>query len=78
MFPTETKKLAYAPRGAALVREAIDATDLPVFPIGGIDANRLPARVAAGARRACVSRAILAAADPRAAAEALRRALTRF
>ncbi|MEM8883112.1 MAG: thiamine phosphate synthase [Planctomycetota bacterium] len=78
MYPTETKALTYEPRGAALVREAIDATDLPVFPIGGIDAERLPALVEAGARRACVSRAILGADDPQAAAEALRRALTRF
>jgi thiamine-phosphate pyrophosphorylase len=72
MFPTETKRLKRAPRGADLLREALRATDLPVFPIGGITAANAPALVAAGATRLAVSAAICAAADPRAAAAALR------
>jgi thiamine-phosphate pyrophosphorylase len=44
----------------------------PWFAIGGIDATTLPAVVAAGARRIVVVRAITEAADPEAAARALR------
>jgi thiamine-phosphate pyrophosphorylase len=50
-------------------------TDKPWFAIGGIDADRLPDVLAAGARRIVVVRAITAAADPRAAAQRLRSAL---
>ena len=47
----------------------------PWFAIGGIDAERLPEVVAAGATRVAVVRAITTAADPRAAAAALKDAL---
>jgi thiamine-phosphate pyrophosphorylase len=50
---------------------------LPWFAIGGIDATNVEAVVAAGARRIVVVRAIAEAADPEAAAVALRAALTR-
>jgi thiamine-phosphate pyrophosphorylase len=72
MFPTGTKRLSRAPRGAALLREALGATTLPVFPIGGITAANAPELIAAGATRLAVSSAICAARDPRAAAMALR------
>ena len=71
MFATETKALARAPGGAALVRAVAGATELPVFPVGGIDASNAPELIAAGATRLAVSAAICAAADPRAAAQAL-------
>jgi thiamine-phosphate pyrophosphorylase len=71
MFPTGTKTLARTPRGAALVREALGATALPLFPIGGITAANAPALIAAGATRLAVSSAICAARDPRAAAAEL-------
>ncbi|RHW89889.1 thiamine phosphate synthase, partial [Mycobacterium tuberculosis] len=48
----------------------------PWFAIGGINAQRLPAVLDAGARRIVVVRAITSADDPRAAAEQLRSALT--
>ena len=48
----------------------------PWFAIGGIDAQRLPEVLAAGARRIVVVRAITAADDPRAAAQQLKAALT--
>ncbi|ORV88418.1 thiamine-phosphate diphosphorylase [Mycobacterium interjectum] len=74
-WPTPTKPGRPAP-GLALVRAAAAlATDKPWFAIGGIDAERLPDVLAAGARRVVVVRAITAAADPRAAAERLRSAL---
>jgi thiamine-phosphate pyrophosphorylase len=74
-WPTPTKPGRPAP-GLQLVRTAADlAGDKPWFAIGGIDAGRLPAVLAAGARRIVVVRAITTAEDPRAAAEQLSSAL---
>ncbi|WP_077099831.1 thiamine phosphate synthase [Mycobacterium terramassiliense] len=74
-WPTPTKPGRPAP-GLGLVQAAAAlATDTPWFAIGGIDAERLPDVLDAGARRIVVVRAITAAADPRAAAERLRSAL---
>ena len=70
-WPTPTKPGRPAP-GLPLVRAAADlAPDKPWFAIGGIDADRLPEVLAAGARRIVVVRAITGAEDPRAAAEQL-------
>ena len=78
-WPTPTKPDREAP-GLPLVRVAagLDAEhggDKPWFAIGGIDAQRLPEVLDAGARRIVVVRAITAAADPRAAAQRLSSAL---
>jgi thiamine-phosphate pyrophosphorylase len=74
-WPTPTKPGRRAP-GLRLVRAAAElGGDKPWFAIGGIDAQRLPDVLAAGARRIVVVRAITAAEDPRAAAERLRSAL---
>lgn len=74
-WPTPTKPGRAAP-GLELVRAAAAlGTDKPWFAIGGIDAQRLPEVLEAGARRIVVVRAITAAADPRAAAEKLTSAL---
>lgn len=74
-WPTPTKPGRPAP-GLGLVRAAADfATDKPWFAIGGIDEQRLPEVLDAGARRIVVVRAITAAADPRAAAQRLSSAL---
>ena len=70
-WPTPTKPGRPAP-GLGLVREvAALNTDKPWFAIGGIDVQRLPDVLDAGARRVVVVRAITAADDPRAAAEQL-------
>lgn len=70
-WPTPTKPGRPAP-GLDLVRHAARlGTDKPWFAIGGIDADRLPQVLAAGARRIVVVRAITAAEDPRAAAAEL-------
>jgi thiamine-phosphate pyrophosphorylase len=61
--------------GLELVRHAAERATVPFFAIGGIDAANVGAVVAAGARRIAVVRAIAEAADPRAAAAALRAAL---
>jgi thiamine-phosphate pyrophosphorylase len=74
-WPTPTKPGRTAP-GLALVRAAAElACDKPWFAIGGIDVDRLPEVLDAGARRIVVVRAIVGAEDPRAAAEQLSSAL---
>ena len=71
-WPTPTKPGRPAP-GLDLVRATAElATDKPWFAIGGIDEQRLPEVLAAGARRIVVVRAITGADDPRAAAQRLK------
>lgn len=71
-WPTPTKPGRPAP-GLDLVRTVAGrAPRRPWFAIGGIDAERLDAVLAAGATRIVVVRAITEADDPRAAAAALR------
>ncbi|MGY4100185.1 thiamine phosphate synthase [Nocardia sp. R16R-3T] len=62
--------------GLDLVRSTADAHPTrPWFAIGGIDAERLPEVLAAGAERIVVVRAITEARDPEAAARHLKTAL---
>lgn len=71
-WPTPTKPGRTAP-GLDLVRQTAElATDKPWFAIGGIDEQRLPEVLAAGARRIVVVRAITGADDPKAAAQRLK------
>jgi len=75
-WPTPTKPGRPA-AGLGLVRSAAESgTDKPWFAIGGIDGERLPEVLDAGARRVVVVRAITDADDPTAAAAALKAALT--
>lgn len=60
--------------GLELVSHAAEHATRPFFAIGGIDPSNAEQVVRAGARRLAVVRAIRDAADPTAAAEALRRA----
>ncbi len=60
--------------GLELVSHAAEHAERPFFGIGGVDAANAEQAVRAGARRLCAVRAIRDAADPAAAAEALRRA----
>ena len=62
--------------GLELVRFAGAHAPVPFFAIGGIDASNVDAVVEAGARRIAVVRAIADADDPRAAAAALRAAVS--
>jgi thiamine-phosphate pyrophosphorylase len=78
-WPTPTKPGRPAP-GLDLVRAttelaseaAASGSVKPWFAIGGIDEQRLPEVLAAGARRIVVVRAITGADDPRAAAQRLK------
>jgi thiamine-phosphate pyrophosphorylase len=75
-WPTPTKPGREAP-GLELLHFAADQRpDKPWFAIGGIDAERLPQVLGAGAGRVAVVRAITAAQDPQAAAAELLAALT--
>ncbi|MEW5809582.1 MAG: thiamine phosphate synthase [Actinomycetota bacterium] len=75
-WPTPTKPGRPAP-GLDLVRATAALNPAkPWFAIGGIDADRLPEVLDAGARRIVVVRAITAADDPRAASAALKAALS--
>ncbi|MGU3501386.1 thiamine phosphate synthase [Mycobacterium sp. C31M] len=74
-WPTPTKPGRPAP-GLELVRYAAAlAPAKPWFAIGGIDMERLPEVLDAGARRIVVVRAITEAEDPEAAARALKAAI---
>ena len=59
--------------GLELISHAAAHAAHPFFAIGGVDADNAAQVVEAGATRLCVVRAIRDAADPSAAAEALRR-----
>ena len=63
--------------GLDYVRYATAHAREPWFAIGGIDLERAPAVVAAGATRLCVLRAIRDAGDPEAVARALRALLAK-
>ena len=73
-FPTITKGYDHGQPAGALAA-VVRASPVPVFAIGGIDAGNLPQVLAAGCRRVAVSRAILRAPDPGAAARRLRQLL---
>lgn len=74
-WPTPTKPGRPAPGLGLVAHTAGLGTDRPWFAIGGIDTERLPDVLAAGATRIVVVRAITEAADPTAAASAFRAAL---
>jgi thiamine-phosphate pyrophosphorylase len=76
-FPTATKGYEHG-KSSDEIEAAVAAARalaMPLFAIGGITAERLPGLRVIGVDRIAVSSAILAADDPRAAAQALRRML---
>lgn len=75
VFASPTKADATPPLGLAGFRAVASRLGVPVVAIGGIDAGNAGALVAAGADGVAVVSAICAAADPQAAAAALRRAI---
>ncbi len=74
MFETTTKD-AGPIAGADLLREASEQFELPIVPIGGINAENVQQLVDAGAKRVAVCSAVCSAKDPAAAAEAIRKKL---
>ena len=62
--------------GEELVSYAAAHSNLPVFAIGGINASNIGSVIAAGARRACVVRALTESSDPGGVATRLKRELS--
>jgi thiamine-phosphate pyrophosphorylase len=75
-WPTPTKPGRPAPGLGLVEHTAAIGTDRPWFAIGGIDADRLDAVLAAGATRIVVVRAITHADNPTEAAAALKARLS--
>jgi len=72
--PTPTKP-GRPGTGLGYVTLASERSSVPVFVTGGVTPERVPALAAAGARHFVVVRYLTQAADPRAAAQALRAAI---
>jgi thiamine-phosphate pyrophosphorylase len=75
MFPTTTKD-AGPIAGVALLKQAAAEITVPIVAIGGINASNAKDLVAAGGRCLAVSSAICSAADPKAAAAAIKERLS--
>jgi len=76
IFPTTSKVKATPPVGLDGLREVTAAVKIPVIAIGGITAETAGEVIAAGAWGVAVIAAVCGADDPRAAAAALRAAIT--
>ena len=74
--PTPTKP-GRRGTGVGYVTLASERSSVPVFVTGGVTPERIPALAAAGVRHFVVVRYLTEAADPRAAARALRAAIDR-
>ena len=68
IYAQRTKEDAAAPLGVEGLRRARSLTPKPIVAIGGLDARQQRAGLAAGADGLAVVSAIVAAADPEAAA----------
>jgi len=68
IFYTASKAAYGAPQGLDALQQACDGAPLPVFALGGINAERLPQLAAAGCQHAAAIGAVLAAEDATAAA----------
>lgn len=75
-FPSQTKSFEVFP-GLAFVREAATEIRLPAFAIGGITQQNAAEVISAGLSRLAVASAVTGAAEPQAAATALRTLLHR-
>lgn len=62
VFPTDCKA-GVPPRGLSFLRAVSQATDLPVFGIGGINAERYPAVLQTGAAGACIMSGLMTCSD---------------
>ena len=62
VFPTDCKA-GVPPRGLSFLRAVCQATDLPVFGIGGINAERYPAVLQTGAAGACIMSGLMTCSD---------------
>jgi thiamine-phosphate pyrophosphorylase len=75
IFATSTKRTGYSPRGLQGLRQVRAAVNLPIVAIGGIDFDKAPEVIAAGADAVAMISALAALPD---AAEGVRVALDRL
>lgn len=76
VYFTPSKASYGAPVGLDALRQACADAPLPVFPLGGVNATRIPELIAAGCSRAACIGAVLAASAPENAARDLLRLLS--
>lgn len=69
IYPTTTKPGGRGPQGPARLREAREATKVPLVAIGGINADNVAPVIAAGADAVCVTAAVGLAPEPEAAVQ---------
>jgi thiamine-phosphate pyrophosphorylase len=77
IYATPSKAPYGPPLGLGMLRQARAICPLPILAIGGINAQRVPEVMAAGADGVAVISAVLAAPDPGAAAREMIRAVAR-
>lgn len=70
-FPTRTKDGLPDPLGPAGVAAVVDAVDVPVIAIAGIEVSRVPEVLSSGAHGVAVIGAVMGASDPGASAREL-------
>lgn len=63
VFMTDCKK-GLPPRGLTFLQEVCESVSIPVYAIGGIDADNVAEVRAAGAKGACVMSGLMCCADP--------------
>jgi thiamine-phosphate pyrophosphorylase len=74
VYPTSSKP-GTAPRGVRELAEIVDAVEIPVLAIGGIEAANVREVLATGAGGVAVISTVIAAEDPEHAARKLREAV---
>ncbi|MGH2670245.1 MAG: thiamine phosphate synthase, partial [bacterium] len=74
IYDTPSKGAFGEPQGVERLRE-VTSSKIPVFAVGGIQADRVPELVSAGAAGGAVIREVMSAADPAAAVRELYRGL---
>jgi thiamine-phosphate pyrophosphorylase len=76
VYPTSSKP-GLPPRGVRELARIVEAVDVPVLAVGGIDASNVGEVLATGASGVAVISTVLAAPDPAAATRELRRSVDR-
>jgi thiamine-phosphate pyrophosphorylase len=72
VFTTPSKAAYGPPQGLQQLANIVQAIDLPVIAIGGINVTNLPSVLQEGAHGVAMIRAVLEAAEPEAATRQLR------
>jgi thiamine-phosphate pyrophosphorylase len=77
IFATPSKAAYGEPLGLSRLAEAVSALTIPVFALGGVKMLTVHEALSTGARGIALISAVIAAQDPTAATESLRRMIAR-